>query len=1047
LSVDSFATIVQTNWRIDTFTTDSIAHKLMFDKPGLFDIHLMVQDSWGCKDSVTISAGIEAIELLANFKVDTLGCTNQDLVYVPSGDGINTSTYIWDLGDGTIDSNQVAKHRYQKEGIYNVCLTLKDRRGCENTICKDTIIKVNNPKADFTGDKLTETCPPLLTNFTNNSTNAISYQWDFGDNSGMSPVDRPSHVYLEPDSFDVTLIAIRSETCRDTLRRREYIKLLGPVAKVNYDITSNCLPLNISFNATSDKLYQYIWDFGNGIIDSSQTVTDAEIKKYAYNKAGIYDPKLLVTDVFGCQRSFSLPSIVANEIKLAFEANDSSLCGIGAELELKNKTTSTDQNIFYTWRIINKADTLEFATDTVTTSLSKFGFYDIFLSGETTNCRDTLVSTGKIALSAQPIPDFISDSLLCVGSYLNFKDASTAVTGEIDSVFWFIDDQVVKGKDASVKLLKVGSYDLRQLVKTNEDCYAEKTVSIDVKDNLIIELGKDTLVCQGEFLKLTNILDPTLLMTWTQDNIVRCEGCTELEIFPTDTTIIGIRYSNINGCISEDSILINLAPEPSPVADLGIDTTVCLNSTVVIKVQNYNPTYTYEWPQYNQASCLPNCQGIQFKALEPINIINKVTNSFGCFTYNTLAVSIESGVPDFLPSNKSICEGDDVVLKVPSSLESIAWVLKNDTICRQCDSISLKPLKSENYTLIVKSENQCLYKDSVNIELIKPSTIDAGKDFEICKGEELNIQGKGIGNGHWSLNGDTVSSSSVLKFFPQITGDYILKFQKDECSLTDTMNILVLEKVSIQAEGDTICYGDAIYLKAQGDAFIYNWLDASGKVISTNKIDSLLGEKTLNLTLVGKRTTCQSDSIKLVYKVQPPIDYSVNDDEIKIYYNTKHFVSATYDPIRQYSYQWFPDYPLSCNDCPEPIISNVEQTELFQVIITDDETGCMSEVFFNAELDKNCSEKAFIIPNVFKPGSANDVFELKHGFIDDFNSITIMDRWGNKVFQSNDLSFKWDGKYNGQVLNPGVYIYVISANCAQKNNEPYQFGGDITILR
>ena len=37
----------------------------------------------------------------------------------------------------------------------------------------------------------------------------------------------------------------------------------------------------------------------------------------------------------------------------------------------------------------------------------------------------------------------------------------------------------------------------------------------------------------------------------------------------------------------------------------------------------------------------------------------------------------------------------------------------------------------------------------------------------------------------------------------------------------------------------------------------------------------------------------------------------------------------------------------------------------------------------------------------------------------------IFDRWGNSVFnnQTNENSIEWDGRFNGKVLNPGIYVY------------------------
>jgi PKD repeat protein len=1046
-SLDSFSTITNVAWMIDTVSILGDSIKYFLANPAVYNLRLSVKDAWGCTDSIELKEAIEAIELKADFTVDSLGCTNQDLLFLPKGDGVNTATYIWELGDKTIDSSQVVRKRYNQEGSYNICLTLQDRRGCESKICKDSVINIKNPKAEFFGDKLSETCPPLLTNFTNLSTNAISYQWDFGDNSGLSFVEKPSHVYLDPDTFDVMLIAIRSETCRDTFVRKDYITLLGPVGKVEYKILGNCTPLQIEFTATSDKLYNYIWDFGNGIIDSSSTITDNEVLMHAYGNAGKYDPKLLITDNFGCRRNFSMPTIEVNVLNANFNALDSTLCEDKNELVLKNSTISTATSNFYNWLIIQNNDTIQSSEDSISTFINKLGYHQITLIGETTNCKDTLTKSKYILLGANPDLATKVDSLICIGSTINLSDISTTKSGAIDSVFWKIENKSIEGKDINYKFLQSGLYDITHTAVTDEGCLNEQQIQLEVKSADIIDLGNDTLLCQGQSIKLTNKRNPDLLLQWKQDEIDKCKDCKEYEFYPLDTAFIAVTYKNTNGCISDDNLKIILAPEPVPSAELGEDTTMCLNAFVTIKILNYNPSHKYEWPQFPSTSCLLGCEGISFKAIQPLKIVNKVTNKYGCSSLDSLSLSIESSIPDFLPNEKSICDGKELSLSIDSSIDPLYWTLNKDTICRNCDSVKVKPLKNEVYTLTVKSQNQCIYKDSVMVNIIKLNSIDAGKDFEICKGEEIKSTGKGVGSGIWFTIDSTINNSNNLSTFPQKTQKYYLEYTKDECTLRDSMNVVVLDKVKIKAVGDTLCYGETLYLKASGDAFKYEWLDKSGKLISLLQSDSLLAEKSLDVVLVGKRTTCVSDTLNIVYKVHPKIDYTVKDDEIKVYYNTKHFVSTSYDPARNYSYQWFPDYALSCKDCPEPIISNLLQTELFQVIVTDEDTKCETEVFFNADLTKECSEKAFIIPNVIKPETDNAAFELKHGFINDFNYIKILDRWGNMVYTSNDLNFKWDGTNAGKALSPGVYVYVISATCVQKNNEEYHFGGDVLLLK
>ncbi|MEX1191961.1 MAG: CotH kinase family protein [Brumimicrobium sp.] len=87
------------------------------------------------------------------------------------------------------------------------------------------------------------------------------------------------------------------------------------------------------------------------------------------------------------------------------------------------------------------------------------------------------------------------------------------------------------------------------------------------------------------------------------------------------------------------------------------------------------------------------------------------------------------------------------------------------------------------------------------------------------------------------------------------------------------------------------------------------------------------------------------------------------------------------------------------------------------------------------------------VPNAFSPNGDghNDFFSGKVGDNVSGLSISIYDRWGNKVFESSELNFKWDGQYNGRLLNTGVYAYSLEINYTDGTKETKS--GNITLIR
>jgi len=62
-----------------------------------------------------------------------------------------------------------------------------------------------------------------------------------------------------------------------------------------------------------------------------------------------------------------------------------------------------------------------------------------------------------------------------------------------------------------------------------------------------------------------------------------------------------------------------------------------------------------------------------------------------------------------------------------------------------------------------------------------------------------------------------------------------------------------------------------------------------------------------------------------------------------------------------------------------------------------------------------------------------------------FTQMMIYDRWGSKIFQSEDSNPSWNGTLNGRPLTPGVYVYYIEGFC--KNGEEVIFADDVTLIR
>jgi gliding motility-associated-like protein len=155
-------------------------------------------------------------------------------------------------------------------------------------------------------------------------------------------------------------------------------------------------------------------------------------------------------------------------------------------------------------------------------------------------------------------------------------------------------------------------------------------------------------------------------------------------------------------------------------------------------------------------------------------------------------------------------------------------------------------------------------------------------------------------------------------------------------------------------------------------------------------------------------------------------------------------------------YQWNPPTDLSCPTC-DSTVATPSVTTTYCVAVT--ELGCVDSACTTVNIEIPCPlNRNLGVPNAFTPNSdgVNDKFCLD-GWSDCVKNfeIVIFDRWGEKVFESKDADFCWDGMYNGKALDPAVFVYYIKANYyvagatpdAPRTNFDVNRTGNISLVR
>ncbi|MCO6484229.1 MAG: gliding motility-associated C-terminal domain-containing protein, partial [Saprospiraceae bacterium] len=157
--------------------------------------------------------------------------------------------------------------------------------------------------------------------------------------------------------------------------------------------------------------------------------------------------------------------------------------------------------------------------------------------------------------------------------------------------------------------------------------------------------------------------------------------------------------------------------------------------------------------------------------------------------------------------------------------------------------------------------------------------------------------------------------------------------------------------------------------------------------------------------------------------------------------------------IPPYQYAWTAQDStfLSCLDCPDPVVSGLEFTRTFRVIVTD-ANGCTSEAVITIHIQK---VRIVLVPTAFTPNGDGQNERMgvmgRPGTV--IREFQIFDRWGEQVFYADDFliedgllpAHSWDGTFRGDLMNSAVFVWTLKAEFPDGETGFYK--GQTTLVR
>lgn len=346
------------------------------------------------------------------------------------------------------------------------------------------------------------------------------------------------------------------------------------------------------------------------------------------------------------------------------------------------------------------------------------------------------------------------------------------------------------------------------------------------------------------------------------------------------------------------------------------------------------------------------------------------------------------------------------------------------------------PYYTTTYDVKITDINECVW-DTFMTVIVDTVLAEANvsNDTTICFGDSIVISVSGGDTYVWSpANFTNNYTSSNPLVFPTHTTNFIV-ISTNRCSVAiDTVLVTVL-KINAQIVDDTlVCPGGQANLWATGGSSY--WWEPNGLVSNptNNVISPTVYVPTLFTVTVSDFTNCNLQLSVLVDTLPAPI--LLLDELIEVAWSNEIQLTPTTNAT---SFLWEPSLGLSCTTCLTPVVSSTSST-MYSLTVTSID-GCKLTKWVEIKFDG-----ILHVPNAFTPNGDgdNDIFYAYGKDIAEFEMM-IFDRWGEKLFFTDNLDEGWDGTYKGDLAKTETYVWKIKYKDVLGN--PGELIGTVTLLR
>lgn len=434
--------------------------------------------------------------------------------------------------------------------------------------------------------------------------------------------------------------------------------------------------------------------------------------------------------------------------------------------------------------------------------------------------------------------------------------------------------------------------------------------------------------------------------------------------------------------------------------NIGNDTTLCQGQTLTLDATTPNATYLWQNNSTNPVFTVTQ-QGTYWV---------RVTVN-GCSATDTVHVTYGSLPVVDLGSNMTLCQGETLTLDATTANATYLW---------QDNSTNPTFTVVQSGTYQVEVTNACgTATDAVTVTFNPIPVVDLGKDTTLCEGATMTLDATTANATYLWQDNSTNPTFDVVQ-----AGTYQVEVTNNCGTATDavTVNFNPLPVVDL-GKDTALCAGEVITLYATTTNVTYLWQDNS-----TNPTFDVAQQGTYWVEVANNCGT-KADTVNVNYAPVPVVDLG-NDTTLC------RGITLTLDATTaNATYLWQ-------DNSTNPLFDVVQQGT-YWVEVTN-KCGTDSDTLSVELADCDCF---LFIPNVFSPNADFPNNEFSSNFNCSFTEYNCMifNRWGEKIFETNNPDDSWDGNYRGKMSPPGVYVYMVTYTFTGQNKTIKS--GSVTLIR